>query len=130
MKLRYCALALAITFSLSLPLSAAEVSVPQPSEIPANSQKLAPMIHRFIADVASIEHTHDITGSPKREAALRSLYNGWLKSIATLDYASLPLEDQVDYALFKRELNYRLKQLDFNRKRFDQAAPYCRKPTT
>ena len=34
----------------------------------------------------------------------------------------LQLEDQVDYALFKRELNYRLKQLDFNRKRFDQAA--------
>ena len=122
MNLRHCALAFAITFSLSLPLSAAEVSVPQPSEIPANTQKLAPMIHRFIADVSSIEHTHDITGSPKRDAALRSLYQGWLKSIATLDYASLPLEDQVDYALFKRELNYRLKQLDFNRKRFDQAA--------
>ena len=122
MKFRLCVLAFFITSSLSLSLSAAEVSVPQPSEIPASSQKLAPMIHRFMADVSSIEHTHDITGSPKREAALRSLYNGWLKSIGTLDYASLPLEDQIDYALFKRELNYRLQQLDFNRKRFDQAA--------
>ena len=122
MKFRLCVFAFFITLSLSLPLSAVEVSVPHPSEIPASSQKLAPMIHRFTADVSSIEHTHDITGSPKREAALRSLYNGWLKSIGTLDYASLPLEDQIDYALFKRELNYRLKQLDFNRKRFDQAA--------
>ena len=122
MKFSLCVLAFFITSSLSLPLSAAEVSVPQASEIPVSSQKLAPMIHRFTADVSSIEHTHDITGSPKREAALRSLYNGWLKSIGTLDYASLPLEDQIDYALFKRELNYRLKQLDFNRKRFDQAA--------
>ncbi len=122
MNLRLCVLAIGITFALSLPLSAAEVSVPQPSEIPASTQKLAPMIHRFMADLSSIEHTHDITGSPKREAALRSLYNGWLKSIATLDYASLQLEDQVDYALFKRELNYRLKQLDFNRQRFEQAA--------
>ncbi len=122
MNLRLCVLTLGITIGLSMPLSAAEVSVPQPSEIPASTQKLAPMIHRFQADVSSIEHTHDITGSPKREAALRSLYNGWLKSIATLDYATLPLEDQVDYALFKRELNYRLKQLDFNRQRFDQAA--------
>ena len=122
MKFSLCVLAFFITSSLSLPLSAVEVSVPHPSEIPASSQKLAPMIHRFTADVSSIEHTHDITGSPKREAALRSLYNGWLKSIGTLDYASLPLEDQIDYALFKRELNYRLKQLDFNRKRFDQAA--------
>lgn len=122
MKFRLCVFAFCITLSLSLPLSAVEVSVPHPSEIPASSQKLAPMIHRFTADVSSIEHTHDITGSPKREAALRSLYNGWLKSIGTLDYASIPLEDQIDYALFKRELNYRLKQLDFNRKRFDQAA--------
>ena len=90
MKLRHCALAFAITFSLSLPISAVEVSVPQPAEIPANTQKLAPMINRFMADVSSIEHTHDITGSPKRDAALRSLYQGWLKSIGTLDYASLP----------------------------------------
>ena len=111
MKFRLCVFAFCITLSLSLPLSAAEVSVPHPSEIPASSQKLAPMIHRFTADVSSIEHTHDITGSPKREAALRSLYNGWLKSIGTLDYASLPLEDQIDYALFKRELNYRLKEI-------------------
>ncbi len=122
MKFRLCVLAFVITSGLSLPLSAAEISVPQASEIPASSQKLAPMIHRFTSDLSSIEHTFDITGSPKREAALRSLYTGWLKSIGTLDYASLALEDQVDYALFKRELNYRLKQLDFNRKRFDQAA--------
>lgn len=122
MKFRLCVLAFVITSSVSLPLLAVEISVPQASEIQASSQKLAPMIHRFVADVSSIEHTHDITGSPKREAALRSLYKGWLKSIGTLDYASLTLEDQVDYALFKRELNYRLKQLDFNRKRFDQAA--------
>ncbi|HNV84154.1 MAG TPA: DUF885 family protein [Arenimonas sp.] len=122
MNLRYCALALAITFSLSLPVSAADISAPRPADIPASTQQLALMIHRFNADLSSVEHTHDITGSPKREAALRSLYNSWLQSIGTLDYASLQLEDQVDYALFKRELNYRLKQLDFNRKRFDQAA--------
>lgn len=122
MNLRYGALALAITLGISIPLMADEVSVPAASEIPANTQKLAPMIHRFMADVSSIEHTHDITGSPKSDAALRSLYKGWLKSIGTLDYATLPLEDQVDYALFKRELNYRIKQLDFNRQRFDQAA--------
>ncbi len=122
MNFRNCTLALTITFGLSLPLSAAEVSVPMPSEIPVSSQRMAPMIQRFMADLTSIEHTHDVTASPKREAALRSLYTGWLKSIATLDYTSLQLEDQIDYALFKRELNYRLKQLDFSHQRFEQAA--------
>lgn len=120
MNPRLCLLAFSITFGISTISVATEVSVPQPSEIPVSSQKLAPMIHRFMADLKSIEHTHDITGSTKREAALRSLYQGWLKSIATLDYKALALEDQVDYALFKRELQYRLKQLDFQRERFNQ----------
>jgi uncharacterized protein (DUF885 family) len=120
MNSRLCLLAFAMCFGLSVTVSGAEVSVPQPSEIPVSSQKLAPMIHRFVADLKSIEHTHDITGSTKREAALRSLYKGWLKSIATLDYATLTLEDQVDYVLFKRELQYRLTQLDFQRERFNQ----------
>jgi uncharacterized protein (DUF885 family) len=122
MNPRLCIVAFAISFGLSVTLSAAEVSVPQPSEIPMSSQKMAPIIHRFLADLKSVEHTHDITGSTKRDAALRSLYNGWLKSIATLDYTTLPLEDQVDYALFKRELQYRLKQLDFQRARFNQTS--------
>jgi len=122
MNIRYCFLAFAITFGSSLPLSAADISAPKPADIPASSQQVALLIHRFMADLSSIEHTHDITGSKKRDEALRSLYNSWLKSIGMLDYASLPLEDQIDYALFKRELNYRLKQLDFNRQRFDQAA--------
>jgi uncharacterized protein (DUF885 family) len=124
MKINYrrCVFSLLITFGLSLPLCAVEISVPKPSEIPASNQQLAPMIQRFTMDLASIEHTHDITGSTKRDAALRSLYQGWLASMATLNYNSLSLEDQIDYALFKRELNYRLKQLAFNRERFDQAA--------
>lgn len=68
MNLRYCALALAITFSLSLPVSAADISAPRPADIPASTQQLALMIHCFNADLSSVEHTHDITGSPKREA--------------------------------------------------------------
>jgi uncharacterized protein (DUF885 family) len=120
MKAHLYLIMLAITLGFSARLCAEEINVPQPSEIPVSTQKLAPMIQRFMADLKSIEHTHDITGSKNREVALRSFYNGWLKSLSALDYTALTLEDQVDYALLKRELKYRQNQLDFQRDRFNQ----------
>jgi uncharacterized protein (DUF885 family) len=96
--------------------------VPAMSEMPITQQHVAVMIQRFNADLASVEHTHDITGSKKREDALRVFYKNWLAAVIALNINSLNAEDQIDAALFKRELGYRLQQLDFNRQRFDQAA--------
>lgn len=97
--------------------------IPTLLDMPANSQRIAPVLQRFEADLASVEHTHDITAGPEREAALRALYQGWQKRLGEFDYATLGLEDQVDLALFKRELGYQLKQLDFERHRYEQASP-------
>ncbi len=96
-------------------------TIPKLSEIPIQQHQLALFIQRFQADLASTEHTFDINAGHQREAALRSLYQGWLARLSEFNFAKLTLEDQVDYALLKRELNYRLIQLDFERKRFDQA---------
>ena len=101
----------------------AAVAVPALSDMPANPQRLAPVLQRFMADLGSVEHTHDITAGPQREAALRSLYKGWQTRLAEFDYAALGLEDQIDHALLKRELAYRLQRLDFERKRYESAAP-------
>lgn len=111
--------------NLAWPAHAQElaISAPDPATIAASSQRIAPLIQRFIADSASVEHTHDITAGPQREAALRTLYSSWLGALASIDYGTLQLEDQIDYALFKRELNYRLQQLDFERRRHAEAAP-------
>ncbi|MGH8029746.1 MAG: DUF885 family protein, partial [Arenimonas sp.] len=100
------------------------IEVPAPEAIPsAQAQRLAPWIERFEADLGSIEHTHDITAGPRREAALRALYTAWLDALAKVDPAPPGLEDRIDYALFGRELRYRLAQLDFERRRVEAAAP-------
>jgi len=101
----------------------AEIEIPKAAEIAVAQQQIAPLILRFQADARSIQHTNDITASLKREAALRSLYVGWFNEINTISYDKLGLEDQIDYALFKRELQYRLNQLSFERQRFMQVAP-------
>ena len=100
------------------------IRAPSPAEAaPTQAQVLAPWIERFRADLAGLEHTHDVTAGPRREAALRALYRGWLDALGAVDAGSLGLEDRIDHALFRRELEHRLAQLDFERQRFVQAEP-------
>ena len=118
-------LMLCLGAALAGPAIAAQMpaGIPTLADMPANTQRLAPVLLRFEADLRSVEHTHDVTAGPQREAALRALYQGWQTRLAEFDYGSLALEDQIDEALLSRELAYRLKQLDFERKRYAQAAP-------
>ena len=106
------------------------ITAPALADMPVNSQRLAPVLQRFLADVDSVGHTHDITAGPQRQAALTALYKSWQSRLGEFDYASLGLEDKIDYALFKRELAYRLQQLDFERERYRQAAPLLPKVDT
>jgi hypothetical protein len=97
--------------------------VPTLAEMPAETQRLAPVLQRFQADLASLQRVHDTTAGPRREAALRALYTGWQTRLAEIDPAGLGIEDRIDHALLRRDLDYRLQQLDFDRGRFRQAAP-------
>lgn len=118
-------LAACLAAALAAPaLAAAPAGLAPPlSQMPADSQRMAPVVARFRADLASLERVHDTTAGPRREAALRALYTDWQARLAEIDPASLGLEDQVDHALFKRDLAYRLEQLDFQHRRFEEAAP-------
>jgi hypothetical protein len=119
-------LAIALGAALALPgaLSAQTVSlVPTLEDMPASTQRLAPVVQRFRTDLASLERVHDITGGVDRETALRNLYTGWQARLGEFEPATLSAEDQVDHALLKRDLEQRLRQLDFARERHRQAAP-------
>jgi hypothetical protein len=118
-------LAIALGAALALPgaLSAQTVSlVPTLEDMPASTQRLAPVVQRFRTDLASLERVHDITGGVDRETALRNLYTGWQARLGEFEPATLSAEDQVDHALLKRDLEQRLRQLDFARERHRQAA--------
>ena len=96
-------------------------NIPQRAEIPVSQHTLAFFIQRFQLDLDSTEHTHDITAGLARENALRKLYLGWQARLGEFDTAALSAEDRIDAALFRRELNYRLSQLDFEHMRNAQA---------
>jgi hypothetical protein len=125
MKPRTGLLPLGIAIALALPVQTGSTAmakhIPARIEIPAQQHTLALFLQRFQADLSSTLHVYDIEAGLARDNALRSLYQGWLLRLGEYDYAKLPLEDQIDFALFKRELTYRLKQLDFERQRADLA---------
>jgi hypothetical protein len=121
---RLLAIALAAAFAVPATLPAqSDALVPALLDMPASTQRLAPVVARFRADLASLERVNDITSGVVREAALRRLYTGWQARLAEVDMAGLGLEDQVDHALIQRDLKQRLRQLDFLRERYRQAAP-------
>lgn len=119
-------LAICLAAALAAPAIAqpsGEGLAPALAEMPANTQRLAPVVARFRSDLASLERVRDITAGPRREAALRELYQAWQARLAEIDATGLALEDRIDHALMARELAYRLEQLDFARGRYREAAP-------
>ena len=119
-------IALSLAAALAGPaatLAEAPDRVPTLADMPANHQRLAPVVQRFRADLASLQRVADVTAGPRRETALRELYTGWQGRLAEIDPAVLGLEDRIDHALLRRDLAYRIGQLDFERDRYRQAAP-------
>jgi uncharacterized protein (DUF885 family) len=113
--------ALLANTSLDAASPAGSANIPQRSEIPSSQHTLAFFIQRFQKDLESTEHTYDITAGTAREKALRNLYLGWQARLGEFNAETLSAEDRIDVALFRRELNYRLSQLDFERTRNAQA---------
>jgi uncharacterized protein (DUF885 family) len=103
--------------------NATEAWTPTLAEMPASNQRLAPVVQRFAADLRAVEHVHDIANGPRRAAALRSLYTGWLDRLEELPFGELELQDRIDRFLFERELRHRLRQLDFEAARLAEAGP-------
>jgi uncharacterized protein (DUF885 family) len=101
--------------------AAAAAVVPPLQEMQAPPQRLAPVVQRFLRDLASVEHVHDVRAGTQREAALRRFYAAWRRRLEEIDYAGLGLEDRIDWQLLHRELQERLEQLDFERERYEEA---------
>lgn len=84
-------------------------------------QRLAPVLERYQADLASVEHVNDIPNGHAREAALRQFNGEWLGRIKAVKHEGL--EDRIDRLLFERMLNERLRQLDFEARRYLDTVP-------
>lgn len=94
---------------------------PPLADLAVAEQRLAPIVQRFRADLASVEHVHDVVAGPQRTGALNALYEAWTARLAEIDPATLGAEDRIDRFLFARELARRQRELAFADERVDDA---------
>ena len=92
--------------------------VPPLSEMAPAPQRMAPIVQRYLLDLASVKHTHDTPFGERREAALETFYRAWQVRLGEIDYASLGLEDRIDWQLLRRGLDSNLRDLAFERQRY------------
>lgn len=101
-----------------------EPETTEPDALAASApQRLAPMLERYQADLTSVEHVHDIPNGQAREAALRQFHGQWLQRVQALKREGMGLEDRIDRLLFERMLNERMRQLDFESRRYLDTVP-------
>jgi hypothetical protein len=66
----------------------------------------------YTADRGSLGRFYTIENAPERRERFRQLTNDYLRQFAQLDFSKLPVDSQVDYVLFKRNLQIDLRELD------------------
>ncbi len=108
-----------------------QVQAPSLQEIAPTTHQMAQVVSRFRADLASIEHVRALNDqdgadgiyAPQRAALLQTFLTSWRKRVEEIDASTMTLEDQIDHALLRRDINYRLDNLNFDKNRREQMQP-------
>jgi uncharacterized protein (DUF885 family) len=80
-------------------------------------------IDRYLLDKAAVERRYDVPYSPARDDRLRTLYQGWQRRLAELDFDGLNAEGKVDYLLLRNRLEYDSAMLQLGERRRAEMAP-------
>jgi uncharacterized protein (DUF885 family) len=103
-------------FLLSVALAFAVLSVAYAQPAPINSlyQQTSDVHHlmtNYAADRGSLTRFYVIENSPERRQRLEKLTNDYLGQLQKMDFDKMPVDSQVDYILFQRNLQVDLREL-------------------
>ncbi len=85
--------------------------------------QIAGLIKRYTADRGSLTRFYSAPYSPIKRARFKQFYTEWLDALRQIDFDKLSQQEKVDYVLFKIQLDYELRQLDIEEKRFAEMEP-------
>ena len=88
------------------------------NDLSQDEGKVAGIVRRFTADRGGMNRFHSAPYSPVRRSRFKQFYTEWLDVLRQLNFDSLTQQEKVDYVLFKVQLEYELRQLDIEEKRF------------
>jgi hypothetical protein len=98
-------------------------ALPSLVEFARRESTLRTAVLRYARDVEALYRRYPVDYSPARIERLRKLANGWKQELATLDFASLNFEGQIDYVALRNHIDYDLARLELEETRAAQLAP-------
>jgi hypothetical protein len=78
----------------------------------AQTSEVHPLMLQLRADEGSLDRFYFMENSPERTARFRLLYQQYQQQLQSLDFESLNTGSRVDYLLYKRNLESKLRLLD------------------
>ena len=96
---------------------------PELAEMAEGNSQLRGLIERYAADAGNLNRLTRLQYSLLRLANFRKFYGDWLARLPQIDFDALNHEGQVDYVLFRNELEYQLTQLDQDAAQWKEMEP-------
>ena len=88
---------------------------------PPDSEMRA-IIEYYVIDRATLLRSYPVPSSPARRERFRKFYSDALERIQKLNFDSMNQEGKVDYVLFRKHLEYELRQLDIQARQLGEIA--------
>jgi len=119
------ALLLAALVGAALPqaMAAPASMVPPLSHFSIKQQAMPALIQRFQLDYASLDHKYTVANGSARDAAMRTFYEQWRAALDTMAFDSFGVEDRIDFVMLRNQIDFELRELAAQRKRFGEAQP-------
>ena len=76
------------------------------------TSELRDVVSRYAADRQLMMRFYTVSGSEKRNAALRAFYGGWLRALPGIDFDRLSQEGRVDYILLRNRIESDSRLID------------------
>lgn len=118
--------AISIFLSLHLAFSQTTGRITEPldlNDLNLQEGQVAGIIKRFTADRGSLTRFYSAPYSPVKRGRFKQFYTEWLDALRQIDFDKLSQQEKVDYVLFKIQLDYELRQLDIEERRFAEMEP-------
>ncbi len=117
-------LILAAALAAAFPCALAATSLTPPlAHFTVQAQAMPAVIARYQLDYASLDHKYTVANGARRDAELRDFYQQWRTLLGGLPFDSYGVEDRIDYVMLRNQIDFELRELSANAKRYAEAVP-------
>ena len=119
-------LILAAALAAAYPYASAAPSAtvtPPLSHFAVSQQAMPGVITRYQLDYASLDRKYTVANGAAREKEMREFYTQWRRALDGLPFDSYGVEDRIDFVMLRNQIDFELRELTAQSKRFAEAEP-------